>query len=156
VHDHGFGRSGSRVERGRSVDLTASRTVKSRQKRACRRGLTSSPSSPTEKRRRRSRINVPCTLRGVGLLRQLTRPVLKHGPRSLDYARVKGLAKPQGETKVKREGETGSSPFFLSSIGPIRFEVRLRELGALLVCKSSDARLWRFPLSYSPRFVSLI
>lgn len=46
----------------------------------------------------KSHVNAHATRRTV--LRRLTRPVLKHGPRSLECARVKGLAKPQGETKV--------------------------------------------------------
>lgn len=50
-------------------------------------------------------------------MRQLTRPVLKHGPRSLECAQVKGLSKPQGETKVNRKTRPGLS---LSWADPVR------------------------------------
>ena len=40
-------------------------------------------------------------VRGLRRCRQPTRPVLKHGPRSLTHARVRGWNKPRGAMKVR-------------------------------------------------------
>ena len=71
-------------------------------RRDCRLGRTVLSAHPTASRRRAGTGPRKEGARGLRRCRQPTRPVLKHGPRSLTRARVRGLlSKPRGAMKVR-------------------------------------------------------
>ena len=74
-----------------------------RPRRDCSTGADCPQCAPTASRRSGGdRAHVQTGARGLRRCRQPTRPVLKHGPRSLTHARVRGcLSKPRGAMKVR-------------------------------------------------------
>ncbi|KAG5830156.1 hypothetical protein ANANG_G00315680 [Anguilla anguilla] len=78
-----------------------------RLRRDCRPGRTVLSAHPTASRRRAGTGPRYTGARGLRRCRQPTRPVLKHGPRSLTRASQRALSKPRGAMKVRAGARAG-------------------------------------------------